>query len=194
MSSSLGSETHLHAGMPLQNSRFFFLWFRRSSKSSRKVFDVKWQSEAAPVHKLLQRDNRRPAVKQCLNTYNQHLQKWCWDSFPRAPAWLSSDCSFLLLLGSACLPVETETRSLNHSRGALLNLPICGTLSLINRPLLFDWTTSSIIRPLSFSPHLKFLLVLAEDGMSRTQQYLLANGEQEDLTAGLCRMLDAVTK
>lgn len=71
-------------------------------------------SGVAPVHKLLQRDNRRPAVKQRLNTYNQHLQKWCWDSFPRALAWLSSDCSFLLLLGSACLPVEKEKSHFNQ--------------------------------------------------------------------------------
>lgn len=71
-------------------------------------------SGAAPVHKLLQRDNRRAAIKRGLNTYNQHLQKWCWDSFPPALAWLSSDWSFPLLLGSACLPVEREESSFNH--------------------------------------------------------------------------------
>lgn len=69
-----------------------------------KVFDVsdkQGHCSGTCAHTV----NRRAPIKQPLNTYNQRLQKWCWDSCPPAPEWLSSDCSFQLLLGSACQPV-----------------------------------------------------------------------------------------
>ncbi len=106
-------ETIRAKGLGSKISSFECIWVSRKHKKLFFCLDdprrsLMWVWGVAPVHKLLQWDNRRPAVKQCLNTYNQHLQKWCWDSFPRALASLSSDCSFLLLLGSACLPVERE--------------------------------------------------------------------------------------